>query len=290
MLRRLGQLTWPLAIGIVLLVIWDLGRAPRSFFDLGYARGQPGRFIRSSELWTRLERWAHWLGFVTGSSVLNVFLLAASPVHLAAGALRSRSRAAAADWLMAGFGLAFLAWHWLIAFNTYDRYIHSLVPFLALLAGRVLTGLWRAASGALSYLVFHRAGERNRLAEGGTLIALVILIAAVMLPATRETLRGAMPIGGDQPHADRNAGGHYHYASDGEISTITGWVELGYHSASGQARVLYSPCLKPWRTTWRRDTTALLCCPVCPDRRPGWMSPAGWSEDLMIYRDRKWLL
>jgi hypothetical protein len=288
--RRLGQLAWPLAIGIVLLVIWDLGRAPRSFLDLGYARGQPGRFVRSDELRPRLEQWAHWLGFVTGSRVLNVVLLAASPVHLAAGALRSRSRAAAADWLIAGFGLAFLAWHWLIAFNTYDRYIHSLVPFLALLAGRVLTGLWRAASGALSDRVIQRTGQGDRSAEG-TLIALVILIAAAMLPGTRETLRGAMPIGGDQgrhtgidPLAD-----YINTHLDGEViyDHWLGW-ELNYYLGERpQVSVLYSPMPEALADDMARQTRP------CYFAVPSAQIAAPWLDALRragvkistIYRD-----
>jgi hypothetical protein len=208
-LARLGRLVWPLALGVGLLVVWDLGRAPRSFFDLGYTRNNPGRLIRSDELWPRLGRWLHWLGFITGARALNLFLLAAAPVQLAAGR-RSRSRAALADWLMAGFAVAFLAWHWLIAFNTYDRYIHTLVPFLILMAARILTGLYKIdVVGRIVRAYRHTplpgdagtAPTRSPIyfcLAGGARIALVVVVLGAMLPATVKTLRGEAAVGGDQ--------------------------------------------------------------------------------------------
>jgi hypothetical protein len=180
LLSRLWGLAWPLALGIGIVVLWDLGRAPRSFLSLGYARYDPGRLIRANEVWPRLEQWAHWLGLMTGSQVVNFALLAAGPLWLVRQ-IRRRSRAAAADWLIAGFGVAFMAWHWLIAFNTYDRYLHTLTPFALLLAARALVGIGRL-SGA------RRAGPA---AVG----AIVILL---MLPSTVQSLRGEAALGGDQ--------------------------------------------------------------------------------------------
>jgi hypothetical protein len=139
---RVGRLAGPLALGAALLVGWDMARAPRSFFELGYTRNNPGRLIRSDELLPRAEAWLHWLGFISGARVLNVIGLAVLPVHLAVGALRTRTRAAAADWLIAAFGVAFLVWQWLIAFNTYDRYLHPLGPFVILLAARMVRAIY----------------------------------------------------------------------------------------------------------------------------------------------------
>jgi hypothetical protein len=109
--------------------------------------------------------------------------LAASPLQLAHGVLWRRSRAAVADWLIAGFGLAFLAWHWLIAFNTYDRYLHTLAPFLLLFAARTLIGIW------------HISGERR-----GVLAALTVITIGMMVAGVTRTLGGEMAIGGDQGH------------------------------------------------------------------------------------------
>lgn len=61
--------------------------------------------------------------------------------------------------------MAFLSWHWLIAFNTYDRYIHTLVPFLLILATHILTSLPKQ------------------------LLFAVLLIPLLILPSTLHTLR-----------------------------------------------------------------------------------------------------
>lgn len=179
--RRLWRFAWPLAAGIGLLILWDLGRAPRSFLSLGYVRNNPGRFIRADEVWPRLEQWGHWLSFIFGSPILSITLGAGTLLWLGSRVLYPRSRSAALDGLITGFGLAFLAWYWLIAFNTYDRYLHTLVPFLILLAARALTGLWRWS------------GQRM---IAGVLIAGITV--SLMLPATLKTLRGKSAIGGDQ--------------------------------------------------------------------------------------------
>lgn len=178
--QRAWRFLWPLVSGIGLLLLWDASRAPHSFFSLGYARNNPGRMIRSDELWPRLEQWGHWLGFITGSPVLTLVLFIGVLIGLGSE-WRQRSRSAAIDWLIAGFALAFLTWHWLIAFNTYDRYLHTLIPFLILLAVRALAGLGQ------------RAGRRSLLPA-----AFIAIAACLMIPATATCLEGKITIAGDQ--------------------------------------------------------------------------------------------
>jgi hypothetical protein len=162
-------------------VLWDMARAPHSFLSLGYTRNNPGRLIRSDEVLPRLEAWTHWLGFFAGSGWLNVALLAAGSGWLAHGVFRERSRRVTIDWQIAGFGLAFLGWLWLVAFNTYDRYLHTLAPFVLLLAARALVGIWRALG-----------------ARRGALALIVALIVIGMAPPVNKTLHGSAAIGGDQ--------------------------------------------------------------------------------------------
>ncbi len=225
-LSRLGQMAWPLVVGIVLLVLWDAARAPRSFFEAGYTRFNPGRLIRSDELGPRLDQWAHWLNFVTGSRALNAALLIVVPGWLVRG-IRSRARTAAIDWLIGGFALAFGAWHWLIAFNTYDRYLHPLVPFLALLAARALIGLWRGL------------GARPDL-----LVALLLIIGVAIFPATVETLRGQAALGGDQgQHTGIETLADYmnaHLRGEVIYDHWLGWELAYYLGESPHVRLLYS--------------------------------------------------
>lgn len=177
--RRLGRFVAPLAAGIALLLLWDAARAPRSFWTLGWARNDPGRLIRADELLPRLDSWLEWLGWYTGSPALMA-LLAALIVAWLVLQFGQRSCPAAADWLIAGWAIALLGWYWLVAFNTYDRYLHPLIPCLLLLAARAVRGLLRAL----------------RLRQG-TQAALILALGLAVLPGTARALRGETPVGGD---------------------------------------------------------------------------------------------
>jgi 4-amino-4-deoxy-L-arabinose transferase-like glycosyltransferase len=312
-LRRLGQFVWPLALGIGLLVLWDLGRSPRSFFELGFERNDPGRFIRSDELWPRLDAWLHWFGWITGSGVLNVFLLMVwaihelplhqneanpggclktsppapsapsgegkssrqpSPLHAMERGLRGEIhplRAANTDRLIAGLALAFLAWHWLIAFNTYDRYIHPLTPFLILLAAH---GLVRALGSRLWVMI--------------TLMAVIVI---AMFPAITQTLRGAAPIGGDQgQHTGIDQLAYYlNRQLDGEIvyDHWLGWELAYYLGEAPQVRVLYSPMPEALADEMARQSQPRYLAAPSPTLAAPWLAALErvGVETTPIYHD-----
>ena len=173
LLRRAGRFALALATGVALLALLDLARAPRSFYTLAVAHNDPGRVIRADEAWPRLEAWGHWLTTMIGAHSLALVLGMVALIWLFIGLRRARSRTAALDWCIAGFALAFLGWYWLVAFNTYDRYLHPLVPFLLLLAARAAIGLWRQLGA-----------RRVVLAVAG------VALATGILPSTAQTLRG----------------------------------------------------------------------------------------------------
>lgn len=199
--RRAGRWLAPIGIGLALLVVWDLARAPRSFLALGFARNNPGRLIRADEVGPRLEAWAGWLGVAAGGAWLGGALLIAIVGWLWIG-WRRGGRAAALDWALAGYAVTYLGWHWLVAFNTYDRYLHPLIPFLALLAARAVAGWWRRAGAQPAVL-------------GAVAAALVIGLSA---PVAR-TLRGESALGGD-----RTAGAGIVRLADTLNTTLAGAV------------------------------------------------------------------
>jgi 4-amino-4-deoxy-L-arabinose transferase-like glycosyltransferase len=258
-LRRLWQFTWPLLVVIGLVVLWDLGRAPRSFLSLGYARNNPGRLVRADEVWPRLRSWAHWLGFVTGSPVLSVLLVAAGPVQLAHGALRRRSRAVAAEWLIAGFGVAFVAWYWLVAFNTYDRYLHTLVPFLLLIAARSLAGVW------------HLTGARRNV-----LAAMTVIAIGVMLPGVARTLRGEMAVGGDQGHhtgIDTLADFlNTHLCGEIIYDHWLGWELAYYLGETPNVTVVYSPLPQALASDMAQQPGSRYFAVPSPQQAAPWMA------------------
>jgi 4-amino-4-deoxy-L-arabinose transferase-like glycosyltransferase len=282
---RVGRLAGPLALGAALLVGWDMARAPRSFFELGYTRNNPGRLIRSDEVWPRAEAWLHWLGFISGARVLNVIGLAALPAHLAVGALRTRTRAAAADWLIAAFGVAFMAWQWLIAFNTYDRYLHPLVPFVILLAARMMTRVYPSplplpvnGEGEKAREQVLPPAERKRRFRGErrlARIALVALIIGMMIPATANTVRGEARIGGDQgQHTGIDTLADFlNTRLRGEIiyDHWLGWELVYYLGAAPQVVVLYSPMPEALADDMGRQVTPRYFVAPSPAQAAPWL-------------------
>ncbi len=246
-LARLARYALPLLAGAALLALWDLGRAPRSFFSLGYAHNNPGRLIRSDELWPRLEAWGHWLGFASGSPALNALLAALVPMWLVARLAHPLSphspsalsaplrfnpapptRQAALDWIIAAYGVALLGGLWLVAFNTYDRYLHTLVPFVLLLAARTLAGAIRRISACPA---LH--------------LAAATALVAAMLPGTLAALRGDAPLGGDQgAHSGIDALAEFlNTELAGEIvyDHWLGWELAFYLGATPRVTVVYQP-------------------------------------------------
>lgn len=127
-------------IGVMLLVwLWDQARGGTSIFALAAANNDPGRLIRANEVLPRLSVWLnhaqHWLG----PGWLTALLLA-----LALGVLIYRVRTQAGQrsalsdlvlfTMLPGYGFV----HWLVAFNTYDRYLLPLFAPIMLLAARGL--------------------------------------------------------------------------------------------------------------------------------------------------------
>ncbi len=178
--KHLLRFALSFAAGIGLLIVWDLARWPYSFLRLDYEHNHPDRLIHSDELWPRLEQWGHWLSYVAGAPALTLALAVLLALWLARQLRRLRHRDAALDWAIAACCLAALGWLWLVAFNTYDRYLHLFVPFLLMLAARALEGALHAM----------RKGQLQWAAGG------VLILALLYGPA--QSLRGDMPVGGDR--------------------------------------------------------------------------------------------
>lgn len=135
--RRFGRAVIPMVLGGIILTAWSgLRAAPTDFWTLGAYNNNPGRFIRANEILPRLNHWLNLLQNVTGFWPL--LLLSGIPLLTA-----KRSRDAVIDLCIATFVLAWLLAYWLIAFNTYDRYLHTLGLLLLILVARGLIRLAR---------------------------------------------------------------------------------------------------------------------------------------------------
>jgi hypothetical protein len=293
--RRLWRFAWPVVIGIGIVVVWDMARAPRSFLELGYQRNNPGRFVRSDEVWARLEQWGHWFGFITGSDIVNGLALAGGLIWLAAG-LRRPSRATLADWQIAGFGIGWLAWHWLIAFNTYDRYLHTLAPFVILFVTRVVTGVGRGAwieapitarmrDASVSAHSTPQLSPQPNLRDGvkrasrfsrraARLVAITGLVA-LMLPSIITTLRGDAAIGGDQgQHAGIDALADYLNTELRGAVVYDHWLgwELAYYLGQHpQIRLMYQPLPEALAQDMRQQSERRFFVAPSPDAAAPWL-------------------
>ncbi|MBZ0298834.1 MAG: glycosyltransferase family 39 protein [Anaerolineae bacterium] len=140
-----------LGVGLSVL-LWDAIRPGDSLFVLAAAHNDPSRWIRASEIIPRLQAWLVEGQALLGPGWLTALLLALALTVLLVRIVREPARRnTMIDALLLSFVLAYGLLHWLVAFNTYDRYLLPLLLPLALLAARGLDGLlgrvpiWQAA-------------------------------------------------------------------------------------------------------------------------------------------------
>ncbi len=182
--RQVVRMLVPLTIGAALLIGWDAARAqPGGIFALAAANNAPWRLIRSDEVLPRLQAWLTSGVTLFGFAPVTVALLALSLIVLARRLMKP-DRAALVDLILLGYVIAYLLLHWLIAFNTFDRYGLPLLPPLMLLTARglALAGRWLASP----------------LARG---VGIGLLCAALIAP-TMSAPGDRLMIGGD-PHDER---------------------------------------------------------------------------------------
>ena len=145
-LRKLLNYAVPLAIISAAPFLWGAARGPDSpdWWALGLINNTPGRLIRSDEIVPRLLTWLEYLSTGMGGPLLPTLLLATGMVLLFI-AIRNypRQQAAAADLALTLTITGYLLLYWLVAFNTYDRYLHTLIPLIGLLMARTLIVLTR---------------------------------------------------------------------------------------------------------------------------------------------------
>jgi 4-amino-4-deoxy-L-arabinose transferase-like glycosyltransferase len=182
--HRFRRFAITVIIGALLLALWSAARAaPIDFWTLGALNNDPGRLIRANEVLPRLARWLSLLTNVTGFGPL--LLLMFVPL-LRVIFWRKPDRRTLIDVILLSAILVYLLAYWLIAFNTYDRYLHPIGPIALLLIGRAMT----QPSPSLYDLERGAGGEVHKL--------LLLLTLILMLPYTLTALRGDLDIGGDR--------------------------------------------------------------------------------------------
>lgn len=169
--RTLRFLAGLLAVTLALM-LWDTARPGDSLFLLAAINNDPGRLIRSAEILPRLQTWLHYGQALLGPGWLTALLVLVALAGTAARIRQEpRQRCTLVDCVLLTFVLGYGLLHWLVALNTYDRYLLPLLPPLLLLAGRGLD--WPGA----------RVSDSRRLPlQRGIVAALMI---ALIVPAIR---------------------------------------------------------------------------------------------------------
>lgn len=177
-LLRFGAL---LGLGILLLILWDAARGQPTIWQVSAGReNYPAQLAPPQEIVSRLAIWlghARWL-IGPGGITLSLMLLAvlAGVQALSQKPLREECRI---DRALLAYSAGYLLLHWLVAFNTFDRYLLPLVPLAALAAARGLRWLLRLTNRP----VLRRTG-----------FALLVL---TLLPVAWDASEGRIDIGGD---------------------------------------------------------------------------------------------
>jgi hypothetical protein len=164
-----------------LVALWDRVRVAHGasgFWQAGVTGYGGLRLIWPSEWASRLVGWVGLARELLGLPVLNLLLVGGVGLLALWGVRNGPRWAALYDLALTGFCLGYLLIHWLWAFPVWDRYLLPLVPFVAVLLGRVVAapGRWAAAKAAL------RGPAAGRLA--GVLVAVAFLVC-LTIPAVR---------------------------------------------------------------------------------------------------------
>jgi hypothetical protein len=135
---RLVRFVIPMLVGTGLLIIWDAARAQETgFWALGLVNNDPLRLLRADELIPRLNAWLTHGGLLLGYPIVTALLVMLA-IFVVFRRIRHEARhfAALIDVLLLTYILAYGLPHWLIAFNTFDRYLLPILPPLILLTAR----------------------------------------------------------------------------------------------------------------------------------------------------------
>ncbi len=255
----------PIVLGLGLLVAWDSARGQdTSLWTLATVNNDPGRLASVDELLPRLVQWWQYGQYLVGGAIVTAVLgIAATAGLIKRVSNFSRqhrlliSRDLWLDGILAGYIVVYLAVHWLVAINIYDRYLLLILLPVLLLVSRGINTLTQNLKGVWV----------NRY--------LVLIIAVICLPTAWMATEGKLPIGGD--------GGRHNgieqvadYLNGQRLGAIVydhwlGW-ELGYYMGTwSDKRRVYYP-----------TPDALLADALLqPDRAPRYFIVPEWADATM---------
>lgn len=173
--RQVAAYVSPIIVGTALLFAWDALRAPSpSLWTLAATNNNPARLISPDELAPRLSLWLAYLRTLVGTPTI---VLAFGALFMVGWRVSRQAgeRASRIDVILLLYIVVYLAFHWIVAFNIYPRYLLPLILPAGILAGRTVLWLW--------------AWLRPRLgdSEGMVLAAALLLTLTLGARAASET-------------------------------------------------------------------------------------------------------
>jgi len=223
-LRRASLARLGLGFALVAAVAlgWDAARTQRPGFWqqslIAYGGLAPAATAGLAE---RAGDWLRLLDLFWASPWVNGLAGAALAGWLILAAFRRAPRPTRMDAVLALFCLGYLALHWLLSFQVWDRYLLPLVPLAALLVAR---GLVEFARPSL------RVPEAERRAALGSRAAALGLVFIIGLAGPLGQATGsALPVGGDHGAYDGIDGLAAAIRAEAPAGAVLYHHWLGYH-------------------------------------------------------------
>jgi hypothetical protein len=212
---------------VVLVVMWDKTRHAQSFIELGNYNNNPGRLIRAEEIKPRAEIWLNLLAGMAARPWLAVIFLFIALLWLGISAC-NREPGGLISWLITLFLIWYMGIYWLVAFNTWDRYILPVTPFALLLVAQ-----------GVGWLLTRLTQVRQTRYRMSLAIIMAILLVISWNPAAQAVHRSNPPgVNGIDELADtlnRDFAGQIVY------DHWLGWYLLWYLGPDPAVQVIYFP-------------------------------------------------
>jgi 4-amino-4-deoxy-L-arabinose transferase-like glycosyltransferase len=237
---------------------WDLAREQRPGFLAqslisygGLGPAQP------RALGERAADWLALAGDFWVSPWLNALLLGLILMWLAGGLVGWWARPKRIDAVLAAFAVCYLAIHWLVGFQVWDRYLLGLVPLAALLAARAVVGVG--------------GGIRRRRWRQVYALALGLALGLALTGPVVAATRGELPLGGDHGAYDGIDDVAAYMRTRAEPGAVLYHYWLGYHYRF----YLYSA---PLRLHWYPDLADLAHDATVYRREPRYIAFPSWRD------------
>ncbi len=214
-------------IGFVLL--WDRLRGGAPFWVQQSINYGGIRLIYPSEIGPRLIGWLSFLPYFFGP-IVGAISLIVIPIGLWLDLTRfARTREAPIDLLLLAYSISFIAFHWLLAFQVWDRYFLPIVPIASILISRLITRIIDSI--------------KNHLVILSSLHLVALSLALILcLPFALSAARSQYAIGGDHGANDGiDQVASYLAALPSGTVVYDHWLawELSYYLGEGHVYLAY---------------------------------------------------